>query len=294
MTVKIIKPSLMDATICTGNKHAHCLFNRKNNKLRVGTKTNIKYRSLIQFDLSSLPFFLTITHGSLNMFVLQSELSDSSKLLGAFQILSEWSPKNATWNKQPLTNPSPIDSTSIGNEDNALLTFNITSLIQDWFTNRETNWGIMLKFLDESYYNFLTIPGKKYSDSRFWPYLELNIADQTPPEERWALRALPLENSWNVTTLDTPQYTPSINVLTYDYSYIVLNTGANPAVAYLQVSPNNTNWQPESETKTILPGTTTVSYVPSTIAKFARLCYQAQQPSHQTTLTVFAQGRSYN
>lgn len=288
MTIKIIRPSLMNATICNCNKYAYYLYNQKYKKLRIGTKNNIKFRSLLKFDLSSLPFFLTITHGSLNVFVLQSKLSNHSPALGAFQILSKWNSKNVTWKHQPLTSSCPADSTYVKTADCIPLTFDITSVIQEWFTNRKTNWGIMLKILDESCDNFLTIPGKRYADPRLWPFLELNIAAHEPE------RIVPLAKSWNVTALDVPQYTPSINVLIYDYSYIVFNSGANPAVAHLQVSPDNKNWQLESETKTVPPGTTTVSFVPNTIAKFARLCYQAQHPLHQTTLTVFAQGRSCN
>lgn len=99
-----------------------------------------------------------------------------------------------------------------------------------------------------------------------------------------------LEQSVNVTSQNTIQYTPSLTLLNYDYSYFAVNTGPNAAKVYLQISPNNTNWENQSAIITLLPEAM-ISFVSNVIAKYARLGYQSQERGHSTTLTIYTQGR---
>lgn len=106
------------------------------------------------------------------------------------------------------------------------------------------------------------------------------------------LRATSLDQSVTVLALSFIQFTSPIDVLVYDYSYLIVNIGADPAMAYLQISPDGTNWENQSDTKTINTGTL-VSLVPDVIAKYARLAYQLQSGT-LTSLQIYTQGRSYN
>ena len=109
------------------------------------------------------------------------------------------------------------------------------------------------------------------------------------PTDHRAPRAS-LEQSVTVVTQDSIQCTSPIPILIYDYSYLVVNSGANIAMAYLQASPDGATWETQSATKIISPGTL-ASFVPNVIAKYARLCYQSEQFSNSTTLTIYIQGR---
>lgn len=293
MIQKILKPPMLDAHICSDDNNTHFLCPKSSSILTTGTTfKKAKYRTLLQFDLSTIPFFANITSGTLNVFVTEKSPGTTGSL-GIFQVLSEWDPKAVTWNNQPLISPTPIDTFNINSRVDTLLTFNILPLLQDWFTNRSANFGIMLKFMDESCCNSLGIPGKNYHDSRFWPYLELNILN-TPdhvPQDRGALPRATLDQSQTVVTEDVADcYSFPISMLTYDYTYLVANIGANGAVAKLQISPDNTYWEEQSAITTIDPGTV-VSFVPDVIAKYARLCYESQIPLHPTTLIIYLQGR---
>lgn len=128
---------------------------------------------------------------------------------------------------------------------------------------------------------------------RFLLPQNLTIVHQAPWENHRMLRAAPLEQSVTVSTLPSVQFTTAFNVLLYDYSYLAVNTGAFPAAAYLQISPDGINWEVQSDTKTINPGIL-LSFVPNVIAKYARLAYRSQPPSPNTTLQIYLQGRSYN
>ena len=107
------------------------------------------------------------------------------------------------------------------------------------------------------------------------------------------VRAEPLAQTTTGATLPGVQFTLPVNILVYDYSYLVVNTGPAPATAYLQISPDSTNWETQSDTKIINPGTL-LSFVPNVIAKYARLGYRSQPASPNTTLQIYLQGRSYN
>lgn len=109
------------------------------------------------------------------------------------------------------------------------------------------------------------------------------------PNNSQMLRA-PLDQLVSVTTQSTIRCTAALMVLAYDYSYLVVNVGANPGIAYLQISPDNTTWQTQSA-KTIIPPSTMVSFVSNVIAKYARLCYQAPETTPSTDLKIYIQGR---
>ncbi len=297
MNQKIIKPPKLDALICNEDNNTHYLCPQNTTILQTGTNFKTQYRTLLQFDLSTLPFFSTITRGTLNVFFV-GEDPETTGTLGVFQVLSEWDPKTVTWSKQPLVSASPEDTIAIPNQAGTLVTFNITTLLQNWNTNRAANLGVMLKFIDESCCSLFAIAGKQHHDSRFWPYLELTFANQLShsiPIDSGKLRATPLDQPpVSVTTAPAVQFTSAFNVLVYDYSYLVVNTGANPALVFLQVGPDGVNfWENQTAITTVNPGTV-VSLVPDVIAKFARVGYQSQPASPNTTLQIYLQGRTYN
>ena len=77
----------------------------------------------------------------------------------------------------------------------------------------------------------------------------------------------------------------------FNYTYIIVNTGTAPAIAYLQSSPDSLHWGLESAVKTINPGQTE-KCVPDFIVKYSRLCYQSADATQSTTLQIHIQGRS--
>lgn len=128
------------------------------------------------------------------------------------------------------------------------------------------------------------------------PYFDLNTANQITPEYFRTFRAA-FEKTQTITTQNTINYTEKLNIFIYDYSYLVVNVGSNAAVAYLEISPDGTNWETQSAIKTIpvnLPSPATqhtVSFVSSIIAKYARLACKSAQVDSPTTLDVYIQGR---
>ena len=292
MALITLKPPLIHVSICNNYNRIRPLNARNAGLLRLGTAPDIS-RIAIQFDLTSIPFLATIKAAKLVIFIMRKKIPHTVGPIGIFPVFSKFDQKAITWSKQPVTAAMPEDRIDSITSDTALLTFNITGLAQQWSLNHATNFGVIIKFLEESYCGLLEVAGKNYPDSRFWPYLELDISAPFSNDERSMVRAVALDQSVVVTTQDSVQATSPLNILLYEYSYLVVNSGTNPATAYLQVSPNNTNWQTQSDIKTVNPNTL-VSFIPNIIAKYARLCYQSQTTSQSTSLTIYTQGVSYS
>jgi len=290
MTIQIIKPPVMATFISYKDIHGRmcCPPHRYRSKeLLVGKKTCTTNRALIQFDLSSLPLFLPITNSTLHIFLSRNDFPATPKSLGVFQILSKWIKKNTPCRKTPLIVPAPLDVIPITNQDNVFVSFNITTLVQSWYTNQAANLGIMLQMLDETTNNLIGLCSRECSDSQFWPYLKLNIKDPVVTDKC----CRPIDLTLYVTAKDHVNSTRPLNILLFNYSYLIVNKGIYPALAYLQVSCDGIHWQTESSVKTIAPGQM-VSCVADTITKYAQLCYQAQNTGQHTELTIYIQGRT--
>ena len=285
MTIQIIKPPVMDTFISDRDKCLpSCRYGRK--ELLVGKNSSNVNRALIQFDLSSLPLFLAITNSTLHIFLSRNDCPTTSKCLGVFQILSKWTKKKANCTKQPLIASAPLSVTTITDQHDAFVSLNITSLVQNWYTNQSANLGVMLRMRDETTNNLIGLCSKEFRDSQFWPYLEVNIIDPVLLDKC----PKPIDLTLHVVAKDNANYTRHLNVLLFNYTYLVVNNGIYPALVYLQVSCDGTHWQTQSAVKTIDHGEM-VSCVPDTITKYARLCYQTQNINQHTELTIYIQGR---
>ena len=290
MTIQIIKPPIMNTYISGSDIHKLMCSppgRYGSRELLIGKKSAKTNRTLIQFDLSSLPLFLTITSSTLHIFLSCNEFPCIEKSLGIFQILSKWA-KKTHCTKEPLIASAPLDVIRITNQNDIFVSLNITTLVQNWYTNQSANLGIMLKMLDESTNNLIGLCSRECEDSQFWPYLKVNIKDPAISDK--CCKAIDL--TLYVVAKDNANYTRSLNILLFNYSYLIVNNGLYPALVYLQVSCDGTHWQTESAVKTIATGEM-VSCVPDTITKYSRLCYQAQDMDQHTNLTIHIQGRTY-
>lgn len=291
MTIQIIKPPIIN-TFISGSDIGKLMCSPPgrfgSRELLTGKSSSKTNRALIQFDLSSLPLFLTITSSTLHIFLSCNEFPCMEKSLSVFQILSKWKKKKSHCTKEPIIASTPLDVITITNQNNVFISFNITTLVQNWYTNHSANLGIMLKMLDETTNNLIGLCSRECKDSEFWPYLEVSITDQTSSDECCKSMDITL----HVVAQDDANYTEPIDVLLFNYSYLIVNNGLYPALVYLQVSCDDIHWQTELSIKTVVPGET-AACVPDIITKYSRLCYQSQNVSQNTELTIHIQGRTY-
>lgn len=274
MSVKIFKPPIKNIIVCDRK----CLHSWKvKNELLVGRKKHI-YQALIQFDLSALPLFVTILHGTLNIHLIENYFPRTDKILAVHQVLSSCS------RKKLLYNPAPVASAIISN----VISFDITPLVFDWHSGSAENFGVLLKLINEMLPGHLEIYSGKAKNSAFWPFLEISLLEPLPPPES---PCHTLDFDCTVTARNYPQTTATLNTQCFDYTYYIINSGTNNATVSLQLSPDGTNWLSDDPQRVIEPGTIT-PLIPASITRFTRITYQSTDPTKETVLQIQVRGYS--
>ncbi|WP_425058768.1 hypothetical protein SCACP_34240 [Sporomusa carbonis] len=291
MGVRVLKPPVKNSFICC-NKHHNRAPHRalccaKGPRLYIGTEENVLNRALLQFDLSLLPNPVTILTSTLYVFLKVNFFPGEPHNLSVYQVLSDWKMKCVNWKRQPLINPVPVAGQIITNQEQEFISFDITPLTFQWYTNQAANFGVMLKMENENIDNLIAVSSKKSKNSQFWPFIEVAFLDPKSDNDYCRI----LDQTFKVTTGDDIAYTDYLITLPFDYSYIPVNIGENSAQCYLQISSDGMHWQTESEVKTVLPHQS-VSLVPDTIGKYSRLCYRSVTPGASTVLVIYVQGRA--
>lgn len=279
------KPPLTDAYITNNRTAAKTM---RHGYLIIGRPTKCCYQSIARWDLSSIPYNLDIISATANFFVAYNNPLYST-IVEAYQIISCWKPTSASLRHPPLTSPSPIALARVSGTERQL-SFEITSLIKEWQSCKNSNLGLLFK-MQESLFanNTLSLFSGNYRDSTCWPYIQINYtpADVVPcickPEI--------LNISVTVQTTDAWSYTTPLNVLPYNYAYTISNIGTNPAVVSLSASADGHYWMEQSALHRIDPSETT-ALAPNTLSRYARVAFCSLNPGPGTTLNIIAQGRT--
>lgn len=130
-------------------------------KILVGTDSSKTYRSLIKFDLPSIPTNYRFVDAQLQLtyypIVDGDEYYTGPKII-AHKINSSWEPISAKWNNMNDKFNTKIydyiytcQTKWVGEyTEYKISNINITNMVQDWY-NGENNYGLMLKWNTESY-----------------------------------------------------------------------------------------------------------------------------------------------
>jgi YD repeat-containing protein len=125
-----------------------------NSYLHVGNHETLGMtRAFIKFNnLPSLQPFAKIINAYLEVYMYLAVGSDST-VIEAHQITSDWQSSTTTWNVQPTYRSTP--ESSIASSANGWWQFDITSLVQRWYSldqdlyGASSNYGVMLKAANE-------------------------------------------------------------------------------------------------------------------------------------------------
>lgn len=104
-------------------------------------------RSLLQFDLTTMPPGTPITQATLNIYMFNQAGTDFD--VEIHPILQPWIETGVTWNNQPGHDPNAV--ASLPYQDYGWWHFNITPFTQLWVDNPSINQGMMLQFAIEQY-----------------------------------------------------------------------------------------------------------------------------------------------
>lgn len=130
------------------------------------------YRSLLKFDLSSLPSDSTIQTAQLFLYVNRKDVP-GSQLVTIYQATTDWNESLVTWNNQPsgteVASGSILDA-YVG----TYVSFDITPLVQSWYYFTTPNTGIIIQGVETSN-ALIGFASAENPDSNITPFLFVNL-----------------------------------------------------------------------------------------------------------------------
>lgn len=129
-----------------------------------------RYRSLVQFDLSSLPTGRTIEKAVLKVY---SDLTNIPQTINAVAVTAPWTELGVTWDSQP-TIGGVAASARVGGSV-GYVEFDITSLVLDWYNGNSNNYGVMLIADDETLDEYQQFNTRESATNK--PVLEITYHD---------------------------------------------------------------------------------------------------------------------
>jgi len=140
-------------------------------------------RSLLQFDLSSVPVGSVITYAYLSLYnnpttpYAQGQHSTLSGPNNLFiqRIISPWDENSVTWFSQPIaTSQNEVSVAASTSAHQDYPNINVTALLQDMVDNPLSSYGFMIRLQDEGYYRAMVFASSDYTDAAKRPMLVFN------------------------------------------------------------------------------------------------------------------------
>lgn len=150
------------------------------------------YRSLLRFDLSTIPLTSTIISAQLNLTMFRNEVVSGIQYIGVYHLLNNWSQREATWNNQPpfsITPFCPVWDGAIGvtpSTPPGRVSIDITNVVTGWFNGSIPNSGLVLAG-NEAVNDLVGFWSTNYQYNIAWPTLTVTFIEgilETYPAEQ--------------------------------------------------------------------------------------------------------------
>src|SRR6188768_173771 len=149
-----------------------------------------KIRSLIAFDLSSIPAGSTIMSATLSLYWAPG--SDEGNHFGFFgsnkaylqRVTSSWQESTVTWNTQPTTsttNRVTVPGSTSGTQNYPNI--NVKLLVQDMVNDPAHSFGFMLRLQSETVYKKLVFASSDHANAALRPKLVVVYTTHSPMKE---------------------------------------------------------------------------------------------------------------
>ncbi|ATW24774.1 hypothetical protein DCMF_08315 [Candidatus Formimonas warabiya] len=264
--------------------------------LLVGKLINgVLYRSLLKFDLTSIPSEASILTAELTL-NMNFDFSDAGKItpITPYAVADSWDNTKVNWGNQPDINKD-IAGTTTNVTKTGLYSWNVLNLVKAWHTESLANNGLELKTKENTSTeakSFLSgnTPLQKpvltiEYDTDPHPEDETSAKQDEASEDDEVSEQEEVSGHEDITTGDAVQYTMAINTFRKaTVSFTINNTSTNSASIGIQHSKDDATYTEEFRIAS-LPKT--VRTVHSDIdSKFKRISYQSVIPGRPATLSI--------
>ena len=202
-----------------------------------------------------------------------------------YQVISKYSPKAVSWRHHPLIAGRLIDSAVLQGEKHFPVTFNLTKLAKSWYGGGEANFGVLLKARDEILSGLIKFCSREWDDSRCWPMLQIEYA-----QPHTSGCDLTLDRTEECLAVKEWSYSSTLDVLVFEYTYVLFNRSDHAVEACLQLSMNGSEWSTNSPEQLVLPQSYEM-FMPDTITRYSRLGFRTLEPGQQSKVEMHIQGR---
>lgn len=197
------------------------------------------FRSLIDFDIPTLPPGATLTRATLHLSVDlsnpvhpvgHSQDSGSNEML-VIPITSPWEEKTVTWNTQPSIDSSGTIVVPRSTSYNQSYQVDVTSIISRKLAAPGTIHGMMLRLQTEQYYRAVQLISSDHPDAALRPKLEIQYIPppQEPSDTTPVHTVLEEGNSWQLVNVQGESLDDTIGAYNVNLYVLQNETGINSA-----------------------------------------------------------------
>lgn len=143
-------------------------------------------RSLLRFDLTSIPSNATILSAHLSLFADLTQSVSPTPMYGTAntslvqQITSAWAENAVTWNTQPtVTTVGQITLAQSSSPFQDYLNIDVTAYVAAWVATPASNFGILMRLQNETFYNAMVFASSDNADSSRFPELTVTYNTST-------------------------------------------------------------------------------------------------------------------
>lgn len=242
--------------------------------------------SLIVFRVrGALPAGATITKGELLLTVVDAVAHTSQPTYGVYRVLERWRATAVTWGSRPAFAAVPI--TTFPHPPLGVLNIDVTAPAADWFSGMSAEFGVIIRarsvFDANTYFRAASVNA---ADSDTWPRLKLN---HTLPAMSVAPRFVDEHYTLAVAGQSTAFHDIDVSLMN-PVSVWVTNNGPGDAVTQLLISPDGTNFVPDSPSYA-LGVNMTVSMIATVFSQYLRVMVTTTG-INEASITLRCQGHA--
>lgn len=250
---------------------------------RYYTQDNL-YRTLMYFDISSLPSNIFIDKAILKLYVKINIASNITKPITIHNLLQPFDENTVTYSNQPPFENAPHATLNINAEINQFVEVDIKDLLIEWYNSPALNYGMLMKGL-ETQTSFVGFSSTFDNDDTKFPNLEIYYGyyeglSEYPPE---TIELLASDDSVNSSAIPLG---PNIG------TFAIENHGSGAISVRIQLSSDNINWidnKPPYTSDYILLKDDNIILTTTAYMSYARILitHAESYPVEDATVTIY-------